>query len=78
MMIPLTKYLMIQAIAGLSHGDVPTPKENDYQLTVIFNNADDKHTFIENFQKVNPQYLKLVKCEHGLTAKVECLSYPIT
>lgn len=74
-MIPLTRKLMVEAIAGLSRGTVDDPKYDDVSLTVRFTNADDKHTFISNFKKAKPSHMILVKSDHGLTAKVEILSY---
>lgn len=74
-MIPLTRKLEIEVIAGLSHGTVDDPKHDDVDLTVRFTNADDKHTFISNFHKVKPKHMRIAKSEHGLVAKVECLSY---
>ena len=75
-MIPLTKKLLVEAIAGLSKGTVDEPLRDDVDLTVRFSNADDKHTFIQNWYKAKPDHMKLIKkTTHGLTVKIEMLSY---
>lgn len=74
-MIPITKYAEVQAIASISFGNVDKPRHDDIELMVRFTNADDKHTFVDNWNKVKPKDMKLVKTNHGLTAKVEILTY---
>lgn len=76
-MIPVTKFLEVKAIAGLSHGDMDKPKCDDIQLTVTFSNADDKHIFVDNWNRVKPKDMKLIKTDHGLTMIVEVLTYGI-
>jgi len=73
--IPLTRKLIVESIAGLSKGTVQEPLRDDIELTVTFTNADDTHTFIRNWYKVKPEHMKLKKTVHGLTVKVEMLSY---
>jgi hypothetical protein len=73
--IPLTKKLLVEAIAGLSRGTVDEPLRDDVDLTVRFSNADDKHVFVKNWYKAKPDHMKLKKTAHGLTVKIEMLSY---
>lgn len=74
-MIPLTRKLLVESIADLSKGTVEKPLRDDIELTVKFNNADDKHMFVQNWYKAKPEHMKLKKTSHGLTVKVEMLSY---
>lgn len=79
-MIPLSKYLMVKAIASLYHGEVPKPRPDDYQIVVNFSNGDDKHHFIEAWHRVKKDVdeydtsmdnMTIVKNDHGLQATID-------
>ena len=79
-MIPLSKYLMVSAIASLYHGEVPKPRRDDYQLVVNFTNGDDKQNFIKAFNQVkvdsgdhdvSMDRLVIVNNDHGLQATID-------
>ncbi len=81
-MIPLTKYLIVKAIASLYHGEVPKPKPDDSQLVVNFSNVDDKLHFIEAWKIVKEEdersmkilgilNVTLTKNDHGLQATID-------